>query len=100
MRPGQNLGFVDRIYANVLFGKRLYPDLFHQAAAYMFYVIKDHIFVDGNKRTALASAITFLEWNEVLFRRFDLQEVFDFVMSVAGGSNDPSRVIPRTALNN
>jgi death-on-curing family protein len=97
MRPGQNLGFVDRIHTNLLFGEQLYPDMFHQAAAYMFYVIKDHVFVDGNKRTGLATAITFLEWNDVLFGQFDLQEVFCFVMSIAGGPNKPSDVIPRAA---
>jgi death-on-curing protein len=97
IRAGQNLGFVDRIHANVLFGEQLYPDIFHQAAAYMFYIIKDHIFVDGNKRTGLATAITFLEWNDVLFGRFDLHGAFDFVMSMAGGSNEASTVIPKLA---
>jgi death-on-curing family protein len=97
IRAGQNLGFVDRIHANMLFGERLYPDIFHQAAAYMFYIIKDHIFVDGNKRTGLATAITFLDWNDVFFGRFDLQDAFDFVMSVAGGPNDASPVIQRLA---
>ncbi len=97
IRSGQNLGFVDRIHANVLFGERLYPDMFHQAAAYMFYIIKDHIFVDGNKRTGLATGITFLEWNDVLFAHFELSQVFDFVMSVAAGPSDPRTVIPRIA---
>jgi len=34
----------------------LYPDLFPKAAALMHSIIKNHPFVDGNKRTAIASA--------------------------------------------
>jgi death-on-curing protein len=33
------------------------------AAAYLFPIAKNHPFVDGNKRTALASALTFLDLN-------------------------------------
>ena len=97
IRPGQNLGFVDSIHANVLFGQPIYPDTFHQAAAYMFHIIKGHIFVDGNKRTGLATAVTFLEWNDVLFAPLDLREVFEFVMWIAAGANEPARVIPSLA---
>ena len=35
------------------------------AAAYAFHLSQNHPFVDGNKRTALDSAITFLELNGV-----------------------------------
>ena len=33
------------------------------AAAYAFHISQNHPFVDGNKRTALASALVFLEMN-------------------------------------
>lgn len=39
------------------------------AAAYLFHVVKNHPFVDGNKRTGLAVALTFLEVNGVLIIR-------------------------------
>lgn len=39
------------------------------AAAYLFHVVKNHPFVDGNKRTGLAVALTFLEVNGVLIKR-------------------------------
>ncbi len=39
------------------------------AAAYLFHVVKNHPFVDGNKRTGLAVALTFLEVNGVLINR-------------------------------
>ena len=45
------------------------------AAAYLCYILKNHCFVDGNKRTALATAVTFLQWNNILFSPFDADKV-------------------------
>ena len=39
------------------------PDIFDLAAAYLFGVLKNHPFVDGNKRTGLAAADLFLYFN-------------------------------------
>ncbi len=97
IRPGANLGFVDHLYVNELFGQPIYDDIFHQAAAYMFYVIKNHVFLDGNKRTGLACAITFLQWNGVTFSTFEEDTAYDFIMGVAGGPNDADAVIPKIA---
>lgn len=44
-------------------GHELYPDLWTKAAALMESLIRDHPFVDGNKRTALAATAIFLELN-------------------------------------
>ncbi len=41
----------------------LHADIFEMAAAYVFHLSQNHPFVDGNKRTALASALVFLEMN-------------------------------------
>ncbi len=46
-------------------GKYLHKDLYEQAAAYAFHICQNHPFVDGNKRTALASALVFLSLNAV-----------------------------------
>lgn len=42
----------------------LYPDIFHKAAALMESLIKNHPFIDGNKRTAVTSAGIFLQSND------------------------------------
>lgn len=50
--------------AKTTYSKRdLYPTIFEKAAAIMQSIIKNHPFVDGNKRTALTSAGIFLELN-------------------------------------
>jgi death-on-curing protein len=47
-------------------GELLIKDGIEVAAAYLFYLCRNHPFVDGNKRTALASCLVFLEANELL----------------------------------
>ena len=44
-------------------GKSPYADIVEIAAAYLFYICKNHPFLDGNKRTAMMSAIVFLRLN-------------------------------------
>jgi len=44
------------------------PSLAEIAAAYAFGIAKAHAFVDGNKRTAFVTALTFLRLNGFAFR--------------------------------
>ncbi len=44
-------------------GGDLYPDLFCKAAALMDSLIRNHPFIDGNKRTGIAAAALFLRQN-------------------------------------
>ena len=44
-------------------GEELYPDLAAKAAALAFFLVKDHPFVDGNKRVGHAVMETFLLLN-------------------------------------
>lgn len=46
-----------------MFGQPLYPEIYQQAGVYMFNIISNHVFSDGNKRTGLASALLFLKLN-------------------------------------
>lgn len=43
-------------------------DLFDVAAAYAFHIAQSQAFLDGNKRTAMGAALTFLEGNGVVVR--------------------------------
>ncbi len=97
LRPGQSLGFVEGIYYNEVFGQRLYDDIYHQAAAYLFHIVKTHPFIDGNKRTGLCCALTLLEFNGIVVGPLDEDHVFDHVMEIAAGPNDAGKVVPETA---
>jgi death-on-curing protein len=47
-------------------GKPLFTDPVDIAAAYLFYLCRNHPFLDGNKRTALATCLVFLSENGLL----------------------------------
>ncbi|MGH9668736.1 MAG: type II toxin-antitoxin system death-on-curing family toxin, partial [Terriglobales bacterium] len=46
-------------------GGYLHSDLYEMAAAYLFHIVSNHPFVDGNKRTGLAAALLFLFLNDI-----------------------------------
>ncbi len=46
-------------------GSFFHSNIYEMAAAYAFYICRNHPFVDGNKRTALASPLVFLELNGI-----------------------------------
>ncbi|MCA1659494.1 MAG: type II toxin-antitoxin system death-on-curing family toxin [Verrucomicrobiaceae bacterium] len=46
-------------------GKSPYADLVEIAAAYLFYLCRNHPFIDGNKRTAMMAAIVFPRLNGI-----------------------------------
>ena len=49
-----------------MMGQPLFTDPLEVAAAYLFYLCQNHPFVDGNKRTALATCLVFLAENGLL----------------------------------
>ena len=48
-------------------GKDLYPSIEEKAANLLYFITKNHSFVDGNKRIAAACFLYFLEKNNILF---------------------------------
>jgi death-on-curing protein len=44
-------------------GKYLHSDLIEMSAAYLFHIVQNHPFIDGNKRTGTVAAIVFLSLN-------------------------------------
>ena len=63
------------------------PDIADLAAAYLFGIAKNHPFVDGNKRTALAAADLFLYFNGFTLEA-DEDDLIQFVLMVAAGEID------------
>lgn len=66
-------------------GKYLHVDLYEMAAAYLYHIVQDHPFVDGNKRTGAAGAIVFLELNGVLIEP-DEDSLVELTLNVAKGT--------------
>ena len=80
-------------------GQLLHADLFLMAAAYLFHLVKNHPFVDGNKRTGLAAALAFLDVNEVTIDR-GTEELFEMTIGVAEGrltKDDIAEILRRLA---
>lgn len=72
-------------------GEFLHRDLFEMAAAYLFHIVQNHPFVDGNKRTGTATALVFLEMNGVAIDA-DEDELVALVLDVAQSRADKPRV--------
>lgn len=71
--------------------KYFYKDIFEMAAAYLFHIISNHPFVDGNKRVGAVAAYVFLELNGRTLN-VDESEFEEIVMSVARGKTDKKTV--------
>jgi death-on-curing protein len=46
-------------------GNYLHQDVFEMAAAYLFHLVQNHPFLDGNKRTGAVAALVFLDFNGI-----------------------------------
>jgi death on curing protein len=68
-------------------GKSAYADIAEVAAAYLYYLCKNHAFLDGNKRTALGACIVFLRLNEIE-PKADGAEWEELVLGVASSTID------------
>ena len=68
-------------------GKSPYRDLTEVAAAYLYYLCRNHPFIDGNKRAALGSCIVFCRLNGIEPKP-DGPEWEELVLSIASGNLD------------
>ena len=66
-------------------GTDLYPDIFMKAAALMHSLLKNHAFVDGNKRTAYSSCGVFLKLNGLMLENMH-EAGLEFAMNVENNS--------------
>ncbi|MEJ0019315.1 MAG: type II toxin-antitoxin system death-on-curing family toxin [Acetobacteraceae bacterium] len=64
------------------------PDIAELAALYALGVIRNHPFVDGNKRTGYVMLETFLELNGALFPVSDADAVIETLKLAAGDTSD------------
>jgi death-on-curing protein len=67
-------------------GQYFHADVFEMAAAYLYHIAGNHPFVDGNKRVALAAALTFLALNGVALGAGVAAAIETLVRAVASGN--------------
>jgi death on curing protein len=72
-------------------GVQLHGSLPEMAAAYLYHLVQNHPFVDGNKRVGLAAAIAFLGLNDLDLDATE-DEVVELVLGVARGEVSKSEV--------
>ena len=60
-------GIIDSVYQSA-FGEDAYPTVEEKAANLLYFIVKDHPFIDGCKRIAASIFIYFLNQNNLLFR--------------------------------
>ena len=72
-------------------GSYLHTDLFEMAAAYLYYIIQNHPFIDGNKRTGAVASLVFLSLNNVEVKAGE-KDFERTVMDVAQGKIDKTLV--------
>ena len=64
------------------------PTLFELAASYAFGLVKNHPFIDGNKRIGFATAALFLELNDLCFFATEVEVVLRTLALAAGESSE------------
>ena len=72
-------------------GEYLHPSLPEQGAAYLYHLVKNHPFVDGNKRVGLACSLAFLRLNGVRIRATD-DDLVELVIDVVAGRRSKADV--------
>jgi death on curing protein len=72
-------------------GQYLHVDLFEMAAAYLFHIVSNHPFIDGNKRVGLESAPLFLEVNGASLNVTD-EELVEITIQTATGNSSKKEI--------
>jgi death-on-curing protein len=79
-----------------MMGQPLISDPVEIAAAYLFYLCRNHPFIDGNMRTALAACLVFLQTNDFLPNlKLPTSDWEAFVLDVAASRLDRDQTTAR-----
>ena len=82
-----------------MMGKPMFREPVEVAAAYLFYLCRNHPFIDGNKRTALATCLVFLSENGLLKQeKLDTDIWEQLVLDVAASRIDREETTKRLGM--
>ncbi len=85
LKNPQQLSYLVEAVQSSTFGVEMYPGIALKAAVYMFSIIQNHIFHDGNKRTGLAAAMLFLDLNNRPLKPTSHNDLIEFTLLTASG---------------
>jgi death-on-curing family protein len=85
-------------------GRDVYPTIEEKAASLLYFIVKNHSFVDGNKRIAAALFICFLQKNGILLRkdgskRIDNNSLVALTLMIAISKPSEKEIIIKVILN-
>lgn len=86
---------VNRPHTNID-GKLKYDNVYSATGAYLHALIGNHPFHNGNKRTALVSALAFLNLNDITLDGVNKDDLYKYVIKIASHEIDQKE--PRTTL--
>jgi prophage maintenance system killer protein len=85
-------------------GKEVYPSIEEKAAHLLYFVVKNHSFVDGNKRIAASLFLWFLDANGILYRQDGGKRIGDnalvaLTLMIAESRPEEKDVMARVIVN-
>jgi prophage maintenance system killer protein len=85
-------------------GKDLYPSLEEKAAHILYFLVKNHSFVDGNKRIGAALFLWFMEKNGILYRADGSRHIADnalvaITLMIAESSPNQKDILTKVVVN-
>ncbi|ATL47385.1 cytochrome C biogenesis protein CycH [Chitinophaga caeni] len=85
-------------------GQELYPSIEEKAANFLYFVVKNHSFSDGNKRIAAFLFVWFLEKNNILYREDGSKRIADnalvaLTLMIAESKPEEKEIIAQVVVN-
>jgi prophage maintenance system killer protein len=85
-------------------GKDLYPSLEEKAAHLLYFLVKNHSFVDGNKRIGAALFLWFMEKNGILYRADGSRHIADnalvaITLMIAESNPNQKDILTKVVVN-
>lgn len=72
-------------------GAYLHTDIYEMAAAYLYHIVRNHPFIDGNKRTGAVASVVFLMLNGTEINPGE-DDFATMVLSAAEGKMDKAAI--------
>jgi prophage maintenance system killer protein len=99
----ENENKIDSLVANIVnshYGEEFYLSIEQKAIAYLYFIIKDHAFIDGNKRTAVLTFKILCDLNnlELKHPELALDSLAVFIERIKNGIDHQEVILALTKL--